>query len=115
MLFSVILLSCTSNKLSTGQWSGSLTPGNHPEMVTPINYEVTYIKNELVLWIISPDGSRLETRSPKFENGTLTFQFNEPEEGILLDCKLEGGNQNGFMGECKDDSGKSARFDMKKD
>ncbi|MCG2589049.1 hypothetical protein [Rhodohalobacter sulfatireducens] len=100
--------------LREGLWTGTLTPMNHPEMENPINYEISYPSGSLSIDVISPDSSIIPTRNVQFENDTLYFQFDEPEEQVTLNCAL-GRMENlegHFSGRCTDPNGQWAYFMM---
>ena len=113
--FSLIgLAACSSAKLTEGTWNGSLTPMNHPDMSAPIQYDVAYSGDQLELSIIGPDGQKIPTQNAAFAKGKVTFDFPEPEEGVMLHCSLSEEGVNSYAGRCTDDSGKWATFTMQK-
>ncbi len=113
-LTTCLLIGCQSNgKLETGRWTGSLTPMNHPEMENPLSYNVSYADDELAIDIIGPDSTVMRARDPRIQNDTLHFSFKEPEEQVLLTCKMAGNGDNRFAGRCTDKSGKWAYFTMR--
>ncbi len=110
-----LLIACQPGpQLEEGRWSGTLTPMNHPEMMNPMGYEVSYEGDLLSIQIVGPDSSLIPTRNPRIENDSLYFQFDEPEEQVTLDCILARDKDpgEGFAGRCTDESGKWARFTM---
>jgi hypothetical protein len=108
-----VLIGCQSNKLEQGRWDGSLTPMNHPEMDNPLTYDVSYNDDELTIDIAGPDSTVMRTRNPRIKNDTLHFSFEEPEEQVLLTCKMGGNGGNTYAGRCTDKSGKWAYFTMR--
>ena len=85
---------------------------NHPAMVTPLTYEVSYRGDELVLVLVGPDGIEIPTRDVSLQVDTLRFIFDEPEVGVALQCALGRLTTGGFEGRCTDAKGKWARFTM---
>lgn len=111
----LLIVACQPTpELKEGRWSGTLTPMNHPEMENPINYEISYPAGSLSIDVISPDSSEIPTRNDQFENDTLYFQFDEPEEQVTLNCSLgRMNNQEGsFSVRCTDPNGQWAYFTM---
>ena len=107
------MTACNSSyELQEGNWSGHLTPMNHPEMSIPVNYSVTYTKSGLNISIIGSDGVPVKTENPRIARDSLLFAFNEPEEQVKLDCALVRNNEMDFTGRCTDSSGKWAEFTM---
>lgn len=116
-LFIISLLfmaACNSSpELKEGRWTGHLTPMNHPDMTIPVNYDVTYTENSLMISVIGSDGvPPVVTQNPRLEDDTLSFVFNEPEEQVALECTLVRTEKRGFSGKCSDSSGKWAIFTM---
>ena len=85
---------------------------NHPDRVTPLTYAVGYEGDALTLAIGGPDGAEIPTRDVVLRADTLHFVFDEPEEGVPLQCALGRGEAGTFEGRCTDASGKWARFTM---
>ena len=109
----VVAMSCQGNRvLQEGRWSGSLSPGNHPEMSTPLEYDVENEGDRIVINIIGPDKSILETRDVTFTDNVLSFKFTEPEESVELTCNLTEDKDATYQGKCKDQEGKWALFKM---
>ena len=100
--------------LDEGRWSGYLTPMNHPEMQNPVSYEVSYENSDLDIQLIGPGAEPVQTMNPHVEGDTLYFSFNEPEEGVTLECRLASLSEGeaAFKGRCSDPSGKWALFAM---
>lgn len=108
-----LLVACQSAPcLEEGQWTGSLTPMNHPDMSNPIAYQVAHADGQLRINIIGPDGSPVPARDIRLEKDTLFFTFNEPEEQVPLDCALGENESGSYSGRCTDASGKWAAFSM---
>lgn len=113
LLTCCVMVTCQSAPpLEEGQWTGSLSPMNHPDMSNPIAYNVSHNNGQLEIDIIGPNASHIPTRDIRLENDTLYFSFNEPEEKVLLDCALAEENSHTFSGRCTDASGKWAIFTM---
>jgi len=109
-----LLTGCQPNdKLKPGNWAGSLSPMNHPEMENPLTYDVSYVNGKLSIEIMGPDSTVMETRDPRVQNDTLYFSFEEPEEQVLLTCKMADKGNHTFAGRCTDESGKWAYFRMR--
>ncbi|NBC64777.1 MAG: hypothetical protein GVY07_03805 [Bacteroidetes bacterium] len=111
----LFITACRPNPdLKVGLWTGTLSPMNHPEMENPINYKISYPSGSLSIDVISPDSSIIPTRNVQFENDTLYFQFNEPEEQVSLNCALgRTKSQEGHLsGRCTDPNGQWAYFTM---
>lgn len=109
----LLLAACgSSSRLEEGQWTGSLTPMNHPAMENPVSYDVRYAGDDLSIDLVGPGGAALPTRDVRLTSDTLHFTFDEPEEGVALDCAL-GRDDDGFAGRCTDVSGKWAHFTMR--
>ena len=102
----------SSSLLEEGRWTGALTPMNHPDMANPVAYDVSYDGDALAIDLIGPGGAAVPTRDVRLANGTLYFTFDEPEEGVALDCAL-GSIDGGFSGRCTAPDGKWARFTMR--
>lgn len=98
--------------LDAGRWTGTLTPMNHPDMATPVAYDVQYEGTRLVIDLIGPNGTTTPTRRPRLDGDTLFFSFEEPEEQVRLDCALGRADTEAFAGRCADAAGKWARFTM---
>lgn len=99
-------------KLQSGHWTGTLTPMNHPDMANPIDYEVSYKNDSLMLGIVGPDSTVIPTRVKRVEDDSLFFSFNEPEEQVLLDCAFGKKESGELAGRCTDSSGKWALLTM---
>lgn len=109
-----LLAACSSSPhLQEGRWSGTLTPMNHPEMATPVAYEVGYEGDTLTIVLLGPGGDTVPTRTVRLAADTLYFTFVEPEESVPLDCTLGREDAGGFAGRCADAAGKWARFTMR--
>jgi hypothetical protein len=94
--------------LPEGQWTGGLVPMNHPDHMTPLTYTVRRDGEVLAITL----GDTIPTRAVRLQGDTLRFQFNEPEEGVLLDCALGRQEDGSFAGRCTDAGGQWARFTM---
>lgn len=101
-----------SPTLKEGNWTGTLTPMNHPKMKNPVIYRVAYKKDKLTITIVGPGGVPIPVRDPHINSDTLYFAFNEPEEQVLLHCALGQIKSQGFAGKCTDATGKWALFTM---
>ena len=119
-LILLTLAACDSpDRLAEGRWSGTLTPMNHPEMETPVGYEVRHADEGLSIVVIGPGGERVPARRPRLEGDTLTFSFVEPADQVLLTCTLArtrppDSPTAGFAGRCVDPTGKWAQFTMRR-
>lgn len=102
----------TPATLPEGTWTGGLTPMNHPDVVSPLTYEVRRADEQLALTLISED-VQTPARDVKVEGDTLSFVFNEPEAGVLLTCALARQTDASYAGRCVDAGGKWAHFTMK--
>ena len=112
LTLALLLTTCAhSPALEEGRWTGTLTPMNHPEMATPVAYEVRQLEGSLSIDLIGPSGNRMATRHPRLEGDSLHFSFVEPEEQVQLRCAL-GPVETSFAGRCVDENGKWARFTM---
>lgn len=98
--------------LPEGTWTGALTPMNHPEMANPVTYDVRYPEGTLAIDLIGPDDSRIATRAVRLTADSLHYTFDEPEEGITLQCALGRRSGGHFDGRCTDAAGQWARFTM---
>lgn len=98
--------------LPEGTWTGALTPMNHPEMANPVTYDVHYPGGALAIDLVGPNGARIATRSVQHAPDSLRFAFDEPEEGVTLQCDLGRQADGAFAGRCTDPDGKWARFTM---
>ena len=101
----------TSDRLPPGTWTGGLAPMNHPDRVTPLTYVVGYDGDALTVRLGSA-GSLVTARNVEVRGDTLSFAFDEPEEGVPLRCGLGADGRGGFAGRCADASGKWAWFTM---
>lgn len=112
IVFTIITIcSCSTNqRLVEGTWTGAMTPQNHPDLETPIEYMVDYEEGRLVMTLIGPGKTKLPISNIVRSDGKLEFQFTEPEEGVALTCELHGVPDKGYSGKCKDEAGKWARF-----
>lgn len=98
--------------LPEGTWTGTLTPMNHPEMANPVAYEVRYLEDTLAIDLIGPNDSRITTRAVHLSADSLHYRFDEPEEGVTLQCALGCQSDGRFEGRCTDATGQWARFTM---
>jgi hypothetical protein len=85
---------------------------NHPEMTTPIAYDVRYDGEGLAVNLVGPGGASIPTDRPHLDGDTLRFAFDEPDAQVRLSCVL-GQERDGYAGRCTDPDGKWARFSMK--
>ncbi len=109
-----LFIGCQSDKkLEAGRWVGSLSPMNHPEMENPLTYDVSYTDGKLSIDIMGPDSTVMGTKDPRIQNDTLYFSFEEPEEQVLLTCKMADKGDHVYAGRCTDNSGKWAYFRMR--
>lgn len=98
--------------LPPGTWIGGLTPMNHPDMVTPITYDVAYDADALVLTLGGPGAAVMPAHDVALDGDTLRFAFDEPADGVRLTCALGRQPEGSFEGRCADADGKWARFTM---
>ena len=114
--------SSTAVRIPEGTWIGALTPQNHPEMQTPVGYQVRYARDRLQVDLVGPGGDTMATRRPRLDGDTLRFAFQEPEEQVVLTCALGREARDGealsatpvqFAGRCTDPNGQWARFTMR--
>lgn len=98
--------------LSEGTWTGTLTPMNHPEIATPITYDVHYPAGTLAIDLVGPNDTRIATRAVRLTADSLHFTFDEPEEDATLQCALGRQSDSHFDGRCTDIAGQWARFTM---
>lgn len=102
----LIILSCElSTRLTEGQWSGGLTPMNHPDITNPLVFDVKYEGTTLV-------SLEIQTQNPTVTRDTLFYSFNEPEEQVPLNCELAMDSVTEYSGRCTDADGKWAHFTM---
>lgn len=99
-------------RLAEGTWTGGLTPMNHPEMITPLTYDVAYEDGALSLVLGGPGGAPMPARDAELREDTLYFMFDEPDAGVPLTCALGREDAGSFVGRCTDADGKWARFTM---
>lgn len=115
-----LLAACAATpEVEEGRWTGTLTPMNHPEMETPVGYDVRHADEGLSIVVIGPGGERMPARRPRLEGDTLTFSFVEPAAQVLLTCTLArtrapASPTAGFAGRCVDPTGKWAQFTMRR-
>ena len=108
-----LLISCrTKADLEDGLWTGSLSPMNHPEAATPITYDVAHEDDVLTIRLLGPDSLLIPTRGVTLASDTLFFTFDEPEEGVALECALAAAEAGSYAGRCEDAEGKWAYFTM---
>lgn len=117
LLFTALIMTISCNSMDTdrikqGTWTGYLTPMNHPEMKNEVSYNVEYVENGLQIELIGPGGNPIQTETPQMKNDSLFYSFDEPEEGVTLNCKLGKKESGSFEGRCSDASGKWAYFSM---
>lgn len=116
LLLALALAACTSTtdapSLQEGTWTGGLVPMNHPDMQTPIRYDVRRDGGALAIDITGPDGQAVAARDIRVEADTLHFVFNEPERNVPLTCALARQDDARYEGRCTDAGGKWARFIM---
>ena len=99
--------------LQEGTWTGALTPMNHPEMATPLTYDVRHVGDSLAISFGMPGSPELmATREVALVADTLHFAFDEPEADVRLDCALGRQEDGSYAGRCADAEGKSATFTM---
>lgn len=108
------LAACTAGTpgLEAGTWTGHLTPMNHPEMQTPLTYEVAHGASGPTLAIGGPEGGAIPAHGVALTADTLSFVFDEPEEGVTLTCALAPHSDGRYEGRCTAPDGKWARFTM---
>ena len=105
-----LLVSCgPSAVLQAGEWTGTLTPMNHPDMANPVLYEGKVLAIDLT----GPGGRAVPTRNPRLANDTLRFAFDEPEQQVKLKCTRGREVTGGFAGRCIDATGQWAWFTMR--
>ena len=85
---------------------------NHPDMVTPLTYDVSYPDGALAIVLNGPDDTAMAARDVALQDDTLRFVFDEPEEGVTLRCTLGAEPSGGFAGRCIDPTGQWAQFTM---
>jgi hypothetical protein len=85
---------------------------NHPEMANPVTYDVRYSEGTLAIDLIGPGGAQLQARAIRHTPDSLHFAFDEPEEGVTLQCALGHRADGHFDGRCTDAAGQWARFTM---
>lgn len=117
ILFTSLIFICSCNSTDTdqipqGTWTGYLSPMNHPEMKNEVSYNIQYVEDELQIELIGPGGNPIQTKSPQVKNDSLFYSFDEPEEGVSLNCTLSKKESGAFEGPCTDPSGKWAYFSM---
>lgn len=112
LLVGVTACTPSSPSIESGQWTGTLTPMNHPDLHQPITYDVQSDDGALSIALVGPGGQAIPTRDVRLESDTLFFTFDEPEEQVPLDCALARDTE-AFAGRCTDASGKWARFTMR--
>ncbi|NBB89944.1 MAG: hypothetical protein GVY23_01915 [Spirochaetes bacterium] len=111
----LVVAGCSSSPdVPEGKWTGTLTPMNHPEMQTPVAYNVATQDGGLTVDVIGPNGNVVRAEEPELQGDTLAFHFPEPEENVMLTCRLGRTNEipDGFAGRCTDGSGQWAHFTM---
>lgn len=110
----LVLAACepAAPTLQEGTWTGGLTPMNHPDMVTPLTYDVRAEDGAYAIALVGPGGGAVPMRSVRLEGDTLRYVFNEPEEGVALRCALGRQGDGSYAGRCTDPDGKWARFTM---
>ncbi|PEN10937.1 hypothetical protein CRI94_17035 [Longibacter salinarum] len=107
---------CSSSPdVPEGKWTGALTPMNHPEMQTSVAYNVATQDGGLMIDVIGPNGNVVRAQQPELQGDTLAFRFPEPEENVMLTCRLGRTEEipDGFAGRCTDENGQWARFTMR--
>jgi hypothetical protein len=107
-----VLISCSNVDLQDGIWTGSFSPMNHPESVSPIMYDVTHRNDVLAITLVGPDSLLMRTRGLRLTPDTLYFVFDEPEAGVALECALARAKEDRYEGRCEDADGKWATFTM---
>ncbi|MDX1421159.1 MAG: hypothetical protein R3181_14435 [Rubricoccaceae bacterium] len=114
LLGPLALAACAATPpLPEGRWTGALTPERHPELKTPVAYDVRYEGDRLVVAIVGPGGQEVPTRDVRLTPAALVFAFDEPEEGVPLHCVLDRDGDGGFAGRCTAPDGQWARFTMR--
>jgi hypothetical protein len=113
LCFVLAFAGCASSSvLETGLWTGSLSPMNHLDSPTPIQFEVRSDSGPLSIDLVGPDGSVIPLINPIFDHETIVYSFREPEQSVLLSCKLEMMGEGVYEGKCQDSEGKWALFRM---
>lgn len=111
-----MLVACSSEpevlRLREGIWAGSLTPMNHPDLMTPLTFNVARVESGMDIAIEGPDGVGIGTREAMMDGDTLRFVFNEPEQNELLTCALGYDGPGRYSGRCADAGGKWATVTM---
>ena len=109
----LVFFACASgNHLSTGVWQGTMTPMNHPDMITNLQFDISQESEGTRIEIWGPGGMIIPTQDVSVNRGHLSFTFLEPEQNVQLTCNFTGDNQSGFEGRCEDAEGKWAQFSL---
>ena len=113
LLLAVCSAPSQAQDLQEGTWTGTLTPMNHPEMATPLIYDVRHVGDSLAITLTSPAlPDSVVMREITLTADTLSFAFNEPEADVLLRCALGRQEDGSYTGRCADAEGKWATFAM---
>ena len=113
----LFLVACSASAqaqdLQEGAWTGTLTPMNHPEMATPLTYDVRHIGDSLAISLQTVGASDpIAARGIVLAADTLLFAFNEPEADVRLRCAFGRQEDGSYAGRCADAEGKWAAFTM---
>ncbi|MEM1056462.1 MAG: hypothetical protein AAGI52_13145 [Bacteroidota bacterium] len=115
LLFLALTACLPGNRLTQGRYTGTLTPMNHPDMQTPVTFDIAYERADLTIALVGPDGQTIPTRDVIHAPPNLFFTFDEPEEGVTLRCVWARQEDDGWAGRCTDSEGKWARFEIAPD
>jgi len=106
------IISGSAQSLHLGDWTGTLTPMNHPDMHLPMKYIVSEDNDNVTLTLVTENGTTTEARNIKMTKSTLAFVFNETDANVELTCHFNKDKVGRYKGKCQDKMGKWGLFTM---
>ncbi|MDX1531809.1 MAG: hypothetical protein R3362_09815 [Rhodothermales bacterium] len=109
-----LALAQPAEDVPAGTWTGTLTPMNHPDLHTPLVYEVGHEADGLTL-ALGPAEADVQVRAEdvRLDADALHFWFREPDAAVRLDCEFRRRDDGSYAGRCTDADGKYATLTMR--
>jgi len=86
---------------------------HHPDVRTPLRFEVSDSAGSPSIEIHGPEGLILPTHEIAVSEAGVAFSFFEPEADVLLRCDLRFDDEGVLNGRCSDPYGKWAILRMR--
>jgi len=88
-----------------GRWSGTVMLATGPTTSIPIETDVRYDDGLVSLTIDGlqgPSAGPISVRNPRVRGGALAFAFTEPQNLLLVECRIVQQPGGTFRGPCND-------------